>query len=132
MASKFVEQLCSNRHQLYPKILSLCIIRFYTSVRMWGTWHIRAYAPSIAQGEGMSLGEWRTRGIFSLSPHIHKKRQNTSYDIKLLHINYVLTVNISSLAAIFWRFMLLFCCFLMAFMFSTYVRLVCPGCCLTV
>jgi len=34
-----------------------------------GTWHIRAYAPSIAQGEGMSLGEWRNGGIFSASPH---------------------------------------------------------------
>jgi len=38
---------------------------------------MRAYAPSIAQGEGMSLGEWRTGGIFSLSPH-HPSRASKS------------------------------------------------------
>ena len=74
---------------------------------------MRAYAPSIAQGEGMSLGEWRTRGIFSLSPHIHQERQNTSYNIKLLHINicFINCLTVSSLAAVFWRFMLFFVVF---------------------
>jgi hypothetical protein len=37
---------------------------------------MRAYAPTIAQGEGKSLGEWRT-GVFSLSPlTIHQGDQN--------------------------------------------------------
>ncbi len=45
---------------------------------------MRAYAPSIAQGEGISLGEWRI-GVFSLRPlTIHHERQKAAYNIKLL------------------------------------------------
>jgi hypothetical protein len=50
---------------------------------------MRAYAPSIAQGEGRSLGEWRI-GVVSLRPlTIHQERKIASQHIKLLHIKYV-------------------------------------------
>jgi len=59
----------------------------------WGTWRMRAYAPSIAQGEGSSLGEWRI-GVFSLRPlTIHQERQKASYNIKLLPIKYVVQIS---------------------------------------
>jgi len=39
---------------------------------------MRAYAPSIAQGEGRSLGEWRI-GVISLRPlTIHQERKVAS------------------------------------------------------
>jgi hypothetical protein len=45
---------------------------------------MRAYAPSIAQGEGISLGEWRI-GVFSLRPHtIHQERKNCSITYKVI------------------------------------------------
>jgi hypothetical protein len=52
---------------------------------------MRAYAPSIAQGEGRSLGEWRT-GVFSLRPlTIHQGDKNDTITYKVIahkiHIN---------------------------------------------
>jgi hypothetical protein len=45
---------------------------------------MRAYAPTIAQGEGISLGEWRI-GVFSLSPlTIHQERQKTILQYKVI------------------------------------------------
>ena len=47
---------------------------------------MRAYALSIAQGEGISLGEWRT-GVFSRCPYtIHQEREKASCNINLLQI----------------------------------------------
>jgi len=58
----------------------------------WGTWRMRAHAPSIAQGEGRSLGNGEI-GVFSLRPlTIHQERQKASYNIKLLPIKYVVQV----------------------------------------
>ncbi len=45
---------------------------------------MRAYAPSIAQGEGRSLGEWRI-GVFSLRPlTIHQEPQKIIQQYKLI------------------------------------------------
>jgi len=45
---------------------------------------MRAYAPAIAQGEGMSLGEWRI-GVFSLRPlTIHQERQKSILSYKVI------------------------------------------------
>ena len=42
-----------------------------------GTWRMRTCAPTIAQGEGRSLGELRI-GVFSRHPlTIHQERQKT-------------------------------------------------------
>jgi len=50
---------------------------------------MRAHAPSIAQGEGRSLGNGEI-GVFSLCPlTIHQERQKASCNIKLLPIKYV-------------------------------------------
>jgi hypothetical protein len=58
----------------------IVLLMLNQKVRMggWGTRHMRAYAPSIAQGEGRSLGEWRI-GVISLRPlTIHQKRKIAS------------------------------------------------------
>jgi hypothetical protein len=59
---------------------------------------MRAYAPSIAQGEGRSLGEWRI-GVFSLRPlTIHQEPQKIIHQYKLI-VNriYISDVRVSSL-----------------------------------
>jgi len=54
---------------------------------------MRAYAPTIAQGEGRSLGEWRI-GVFSLRPlTIHQERQTTIIQYKLI-VNRIYSSNL--------------------------------------
>jgi hypothetical protein len=69
---------------------------------------MRAYAPSIAQGEGMSLGEWRI-GVFLCvpSPSISSVKKASS-NIKLLQINYIFQIFLGMLRCkIFERIMFL-------------------------
>jgi|GEM_PF-6330714 len=54
---------------------------------------MRAYAPTIAQGEGRSHGEWRI-GVFSLRPlTIHQERQKTIIQYKLI-VNRIYSSNL--------------------------------------